>query len=78
MRVRSRDLAHRPAVVVASEAMDEDPGWRGLASGELLHVDGDLQTTIARVLDRPPAHLLTLAELDPRAAASQAGASQVA
>jgi glutamine amidotransferase len=71
VRVRSGELASREAVIVASEAMDEDPGWRALQSGELLHVDGDLQVTIERVLDFAPAHQLTLAELDPRAAASQ-------
>ena len=49
VRVRSGDLASRPAVVVASEAMDEDTGWRALAGGELLHVDPDLQTTVTRV-----------------------------
>lgn len=71
VRVRSGDLADRPAVVVASEKMDEDPGWRALNSGELLHVASDLTTTITRVLNAPPAHLLTLADLDPRAARSQ-------
>ena len=30
IRVRSGDLAALPAVVVASERMDEDPGWRAL------------------------------------------------
>jgi glutamine amidotransferase len=62
----------RPSVVVASEPMDEDPGWRQLQSGELLHVAGDLAVTRRRVLTHPPAHPLTLADLDPRAAASQA------
>jgi glutamine amidotransferase len=28
----------RPVVVVASERMDDDPGWRELDTGELLHV----------------------------------------
>jgi glutamine amidotransferase len=70
-RVHSDDLAEHPSVVVASEPMDEDPGWRALQSGELLHVDGDLHATITTVLPEPPAHLLTLADLDPRAAASQ-------
>jgi hypothetical protein len=69
--VRSGDLASRPAVIVASEVMDEDPAWRALHSGELLHVDADLHTTVTRVLDEPPAHPLTLADLDPKAAASQ-------
>jgi glutamine amidotransferase len=52
--------------------MDEAPAWRALAPGELLHVDPDLRATITRPLDRPPAHRLTLADLDPKAAASQA------
>ena len=36
VRVRSGDLASQRAVVVATERMDEDPGWRELRSGELL------------------------------------------
>jgi predicted glutamine amidotransferase len=71
IRVRSGDLAHRPAVIVASEEMDEDPGWRPLQSGELVHVDSNLHTTVRRVIERPPAHQLTLAQLEPKAAASQ-------
>lgn len=70
-RVHSANLAEHPAVVVASEPMDSDPGWRALASGQLLHVDRDLNVSIETVLGEPPAHLLTLADLDPRAAASQ-------
>ncbi|MBV9466812.1 MAG: class II glutamine amidotransferase, partial [Solirubrobacterales bacterium] len=72
VRVRSGQLANRPAVIVATEPMDEDAGWRPLESGELLHVDGQLRVTSRRALERPPAHPLTLAQLDPRAAASQA------
>lgn len=72
VRVRSRDLAERPAVVLASERMDEDPHWQELASGELLHVDSELNVTVTKALEQPPAHPITLADLDPRAAASQA------
>jgi glutamine amidotransferase len=71
IRVRSGNLASRPAVVVATEMMDEDAGWREMPSGELLHVDGALKVTRERVLTDPPAHELTLADLDPHAAASQ-------
>lgn len=71
VRVRSGDLATRPAVVVASEAMDEDAGWRALESGELLHVGPDLTCSIERVLKKPPAHQLSLADLGGKAAASQ-------
>jgi predicted glutamine amidotransferase len=72
VRVRSGDLSRLPAVVVASEPMDEDAGWRPLQSGELLHVDGNLQAAVTRVIERPPAHQLTLADLGEKIAASQA------
>ncbi|MCW2963761.1 MAG: class glutamine amidotransferase [Actinomycetia bacterium] len=71
VRVRSGDLSSTPSVIVATERMDEDPGWRNLQPGELLHVDGALNLTSRIALDSPPAHLLSLADLDPRAAASQ-------
>jgi glutamine amidotransferase len=72
VRVRSSDMARRPAVIIASEMMDEHPGWRALRSGELVHVDPDLKVTVTHAIDRPPAHQVTLADLDPQAAASQA------
>lgn len=72
MRVRSGDLAAAPAVVVASERMDEDPGWRPIAPGELVHVRPGSSIERHQVLTAPPARLLTLADLHPTAAASQA------
>ena len=77
VRVRSADLATIPAGVVASERMDEDPGWRLMQPGELLHVDGDHRVTSRIVLDQPPAHRLRLSELAPRAAAAQSRPSSV-
>ncbi|HEY1508415.1 MAG TPA: class II glutamine amidotransferase [Solirubrobacteraceae bacterium] len=71
MRIRSGDLAQLPAVVVASEQMDEDPGWRALQSGELLHVDAQLGVRIERVIQRPPTRQLSLADLTGKAASSQ-------
>jgi len=71
VRVRSDALADTAATVVASEPMDEDPHWRLLTPGELLHVAGDQRVTSRLAFDRPPAHPLTLADLHPRAAASQ-------
>jgi predicted glutamine amidotransferase len=71
LRMRAGDLARTPAVVFASVRMDEDPGWRPLASGELVHVDAALRVTSTLAVDHEPAHRLTLADLDPRAAASQ-------
>jgi glutamine amidotransferase len=74
--VRSGELGTRPSVVIATERMDEAPGWRELSSGQLLHVDGELNVKVETVLGRPPARPLTLADLDPRGAASQAPEAQ--
>jgi predicted glutamine amidotransferase len=71
IRVRCADLARTPSVVVATERMDEDPGWRALSSGDLLHVDSDLEVSVDKALATPPAYPMSLADLDPRAAASQ-------
>ncbi|MCU1641452.1 MAG: class glutamine amidotransferase [Nocardia sp.] len=71
IRSRSGQLADYPAVVVATERMDTDPGWRPMASGELLHVDGALGMHSTSIMNSPPRHLLSLAALDPTAAASQ-------
>jgi predicted glutamine amidotransferase len=72
VRVRSAALASRASVIIASEPMDEDPGWRALEPGELVHVGPTLKLESTIALDRPPAHQLTLGDLQPRAAAAQA------
>jgi predicted glutamine amidotransferase len=80
VRVRSGDLARVPATVVATERMDEDPLWRLLDPGELLHVDANQRVTGRLAFDRPPVHQLARADLHPRAAAAQhpeAGGGQV-
>ncbi len=61
----------RAAVIVASEQMDEDSGWRRLEPGELVRVDRDLQVSSHIAIEHRPAHMLALGELDPRAANSQ-------
>lgn len=71
IRVRSGALADTPAVVFASERMDEDTGWRDLEPGELVHVDRDLRVTSTIAIDHPPAHQLRLEDLLPHVAASQ-------
>ncbi|MGC5012321.1 class II glutamine amidotransferase [Streptosporangium sp. DT93] len=71
MRVRSRDLAGASASVVASERMDDHPGWRPMEPGELFHVGPDLTPVRRVVLPEEPAHRLGLADLRPEAAASQ-------
>jgi glutamine amidotransferase len=71
MRVHSRDLAAMPALVVASERMDDNPSWRPMEPGELLHAGPDLRITRRIALGQEPAHELGLADLRPEAAASQ-------
>ncbi|UYB36462.1 class II glutamine amidotransferase [Arthrobacter koreensis] len=60
-----------PAVLVATERMDENPNWRMMDSGEILRVDRNLNTERSFPLPQHPQHLLTLADLDPHTAASQ-------
>jgi glutamine amidotransferase len=71
-RVYSEHGTNRPLVVIASERMDDNPRWRALESGELLHVDHTLRVSSRRILDGPPAQPLTLEDLGARARASQA------
>jgi predicted glutamine amidotransferase len=73
IRATSDELAEHPAVIVATEPMDDDPGWRPLASGELLHVGPTLALDSRQAIDVPPTRPLTLAELEGRAAAAQRG-----
>jgi len=70
--VHSDEAGGRPVVVVASEPMDSDPGWRELESGELLHVPATLEVDTQIILERPPTHPLTLTDLHPQARSSQA------
>ena len=71
MQVRCEDLAEAQVVVVASERMDDNPGWRSVDPGELLHVDEKQNVTSTIAIGEPPAYPLTRADLDPQAAASQ-------
>jgi predicted glutamine amidotransferase len=58
--VHAPELHVRPSVVVASEQLDGEHGWRMLASGELVHVRPDLTVESAVVLPDAPAHLVPL------------------
>lgn len=60
MHVSSPELAQGPAVVVASERMDDSAGWRLLEPGELLHVGPELSVESTIAVDRPPAHMMSL------------------
>jgi hypothetical protein len=59
------ELHALPSVVVASEELDGEHGWRMLASGELVHVRPDLTVESAVVLPEPPAHLIPLPASNP-------------
>ena len=58
--VHAPALQELPSVVVASEELDGERGWRMLVSGELVHVRPDLTVESAVVLPDPPAHLVPL------------------
>ena len=64
IRAQSRHLCTRSSVVFASERMDDDPRWRLLEPGELVHVDSALQVTRSLVLPDPPKHLLVDSDLN--------------
>jgi predicted glutamine amidotransferase len=71
IHARSEELAERPSVIIASEPMDGDPGWRLLDSGELLHVPKNLVPVASMPFQDRPAHQLGLDDLTAEAAASQ-------
>jgi glutamine amidotransferase len=54
-----------PSVVVASERLDGESGWRMLASGELVHVGPDLSVRSEVVLPEPPARLVPIGPDNP-------------
>lgn len=71
--VQSQQLTdeQRPAVLLATERMDDNPNWRLMDSGEILHVGPSLQVESSFPLPPSPRHRITLADLNDRAAASQ-------
>jgi glutamine amidotransferase len=71
IRAHSRDLARSAHVLIATEPMNPDPGWRPMASGEMVHVGPDLAVTATVPFEEAPAHPLTLSDLDAAAAESQ-------
>jgi glutamine amidotransferase len=58
--VHAPELHAVPSVVVASEQLDGEQGWRMLASGELVHVRPDLTLDSAVVIPEAPARLVPL------------------
>ena len=71
IHAQSPHLAHQPSVIIASERMDVDSGWRLMDPGELLHVGPTLETDSSAPFPPEPARLLRVSDLDPAAAASQ-------
>jgi predicted glutamine amidotransferase len=53
-------LKDAPSVVVASEELDGETGWRMLAPGELVHIRPDLSVHSAVVITQPPTRLVPL------------------
>ncbi len=51
--------------------MDDDPGWRLLDPGELLHARPTLEMDSTAPFPAEPAHLLRVSDLEPAAASSQ-------
>ncbi|MHB1809382.1 MAG: class II glutamine amidotransferase [Solirubrobacteraceae bacterium] len=75
-RVHSEHGSEHPLVVIASERMDDDPAWRALAPGELVHVSPTLEVSTRMLLPDPPAQPLSLANLSDRARSSQRPAAR--
>ena len=59
------ELENVASVVVASEQLDGESGWRMLAPGELIHVGPDLRVHSRIAITRPPAHLVPLPQDNP-------------
>jgi predicted glutamine amidotransferase len=66
----SEHLTSDASVLFASEPMDDDD-WQLLATGELVHIDADLQIDRRIAFPDPPKHQLRHHDLTAQAAASQ-------
>ena len=58
-------LSDAASVVIASEELDGEDGWRMLAPGELVHVASDLSVRSQIVLTQPPERLIPLGGHNP-------------
>jgi predicted glutamine amidotransferase len=58
--IHAAALKDTPSVVVASEELDGESGWRTLAPGELVHVGPDLSVHSEVVITQPPTRLVPL------------------
>ena len=71
IQAHSPALADRHLVIVATERMTDDPQWRLMEPGELLHVNQDLDIESHLAFTQRPQRMIKLDELDATAAASQ-------
>lgn len=71
IRAHSKEASGAGHVLIATEPMDDNPQWRELPAGALVHVSPDLDVNVTRPFPGAPAHPLTLSDLSPSAAASQ-------
>jgi len=60
IHAHSQDLAGKRSIVIATEPMDGDPGWRLLNPGELLHIDAQTRTHSSRPVPQDPARALVV------------------
>lgn len=63
--VRMPALHAARSVVVASERLDGESGWRMLAPGELVHVRPDLSVQSTLAIAEPPRRLIPIGSKDP-------------
>jgi predicted glutamine amidotransferase len=63
--VHAPELDSVPSVVIASERLDGETGWRMLAPGELIHIGPGLNAESVLALPDPPARLIPLPALNP-------------
>jgi glutamine amidotransferase len=71
MSAHSDTLSDQPSVLVATERMDGESGWRDIDAGALIHVGTDLSIKTTRPFPSDPVHLLTLEDLNATEAQSQ-------
>jgi glutamine amidotransferase len=58
--IHAHALHEAASVVIASEQLDGESGWRMLAPGELVHIGPDLSVHSAIVISQPPTRLIPL------------------
>jgi glutamine amidotransferase len=64
LRMHAERREDQPIVVIASERMDTDPGWREVGVGELVHVGPALEVDRETLLTEPPRHQMVLTGRD--------------